>query len=179
MKFTTFVSSALLAIAAFAAPQSENALKKRNNLSSDGQAGAVIKPDSGKSFNRVGGSKCFPSHFSDPNNFDQAKVSISEVDVKRKIFLTLKFPIVVKVPGLSGTGESAVSIWIGIDALDATAKIDAHTFQTGIDVTMASDGSITYQAWYEWFPNVWYFSESDFPIAENDGEFFPKLSSCD
>jgi len=64
MRFTAFLTSAFFAAAVFAAPQSENALKKRANLISDGQAGAVIKPDSGKSFTYVGGSKCFPSSFS-------------------------------------------------------------------------------------------------------------------
>ncbi|KAJ8468942.1 hypothetical protein ONZ51_g9323 [Trametes cubensis] len=47
-----------------------------------------------------------------------------------------------------GTGFHSASIWVGIDGDTCRSAI----LQTGIDITV-SDGTISYDAWYEWFPS--------------------------
>jgi len=58
-------------------------------------------------------------------------------------------------PSGSRSGFSAASAWVGIDG-DTYQKA---ILQTGIDFTVDEDGSVSYDAWYEWYPDYAY----DFP----------------
>ena len=62
------------------------------------------------------------------------------------------------VPTPSGTG--AASAWVGIDGDTAQNSI----LQSGVDFTVASNGRVSYQAWFEWFPNF-AIDFSNFPIS--------------
>ncbi|KAF9477026.1 glutamic protease [Pholiota conissans] len=62
-----------------------------------------------------------------------------------------------KVPTPSGTG--AASAWVGIDGDTAQNSI----LQSGVDFTV-SGGRVSYQAWFEWFPNF-AIDFNNFPIS--------------
>ncbi|KAJ4491010.1 aspergillopepsin-2 heavy chain [Lentinula aciculospora] len=64
------------------------------------------------------------------------------------------------VPSISGNG--AASAWVGIDGVTYTDAI----LQAGVDFII-SDGTISYDAWYEWYPDTAY-DFSDFDISEGD-----------
>ncbi|MCJ1311151.1 hypothetical protein MMC25_004821 [Agyrium rufum] len=53
------------------------------------------------------------------------------------------------VPSGGKSGSYSGSGWVGIDGDTYGAAI----LQTGIDWTVTSGGAITYDAWYEWYPN--------------------------
>jgi hypothetical protein len=61
------------------------------------------------------------------------------------------------IPTPSGTG--AASAWVGIDGDTAQNSI----LQSGVDFTV-SGGRVSYQAWFEWFPNF-AIDFSNFPIS--------------
>jgi hypothetical protein len=63
-----------------------------------------------------------------------------------------------------GTGESfAAAIWVGIDGDTYSNAI----LQTGIDLTVAADGTPSFSAWYEWFPDYSY-NFDDITISAGD-----------
>jgi len=49
------------------------------------------------------------------------------------------------------SGEGAASAWVGIDGDTCSTAI----LQTGVDFTV-SDGDVSYDAWYEWYPDYAY-----------------------
>jgi len=56
-------------------------------------------------------------------------------------------------PNGMGTGESfAAAAWVGIDGDTYSNAI----LQTGIDFNVGADGSVSFDAWYEWFPDYSY-----------------------
>lgn len=61
------------------------------------------------------------------------------------------------IPTPKGTG--AASAWVGIDGDTAQNSI----LQSGVDFTV-SGGKVSYQAWFEWFPNF-AIDFSNFPIS--------------
>jgi Peptidase A4 family len=65
------------------------------------------------------------------------------------------FTIPTPAAPTSGSGSWAASAWVGIDGDTYQNAI----LQTGIDFTITKSGgssSISYDAWYEWFPNYAY-----------------------
>ncbi|TVY54049.1 Aspergillopepsin-2, partial [Lachnellula suecica] len=50
----------------------------------------------------------------------------------------------------STEGDYGVGIWVGIDGYTYSDAI----LQTGIDIVVSTSGEITYDAWYEWYPDV-------------------------
>lgn len=68
-----------------------------------------------------------------------------------------------KVPsGKSSSGTYSASAWVGIDGDTYQNSI----LQTGIDFTI-SNGQVSYDAWYEWFPDYAY-DFSGIPISAGD-----------
>jgi hypothetical protein len=62
-----------------------------------------------------------------------------------------------------GTGESfAAAVWVGIDGDTYSNAI----LQTGIDLNVAADGSVSFDAWYEWYPDYSY----TFDLEVNAGD---------
>ncbi|KAF4628582.1 hypothetical protein G7Y89_g9574 [Cudoniella acicularis] len=65
--------------------------------------------------------------------------------------------------GVTATdGEYAASIWVGIDGDTYSTAI----LQTGFDLSVSSSGAVTYQAWYEWYPDYAY--DFDLDISAGD-----------
>lgn len=63
--------------------------------------------------------------------------------------------------------NTLVSYWIGIDGLGTDRVI-----QAGFDAKKDSDGTVTYQAFYEWSPEKQKFiPTSDFKASVGDGEY--------
>ena len=61
------------------------------------------------------------------------------------------------------TGEAfAAAVWVGIDGDTYNNAI----LQTGIDLTVNADGSTSFSAWYEWFPDYSY----NFDLEVNAGD---------
>lgn len=58
----------------------------------------------------------------------------------------------VSVPSdvASTDGEYGVAIWVGIDGYTYSTAI----LQTGVDIVVSTNGDVTYDAWYEWYPDV-------------------------
>lgn len=61
------------------------------------------------------------------------------------------------------SGSYSASAWVGIDGDTYSAAI----LQAGVDFTANSDGSTTYNAWYEWYPDYAY-DFSGFPFTAGD-----------
>jgi len=57
-------------------------------------------------------------------------------------------PTPSKPAGVSGSSFAA-SAWVGIDGDTAQNAI----LQTGVDFNVASSGAVSFDAWFEWFPN--------------------------
>lgn len=65
--------------------------------------------------------------------------------------------------GVSATdGEYAASAWVGIDGNTYSTAI----LQTGVDFTVDTNGDVSYDAWYEWYPDYAY----DFDIDISAGD---------
>ncbi|KAI1363269.1 peptidase A4 family-domain-containing protein [Xylaria arbuscula] len=59
----------------------------------------------------------------------------------------------ITVPTPKSTGKSAsASAWVGIDGDSCQTAI----LQTGLDFSITSGGSVSYDAWYEWYPDYAY-----------------------
>jgi hypothetical protein len=73
------------------------------------------------------------------------------------------------MPDLSNAASSTqVSYWIGINGTNTNRFI-----QAGFDATKGSDGTVTYTAFYEWYPNpATFISASDFTASAGDGEYY-------
>ncbi|KAG6375465.1 peptidase A4 family-domain-containing protein [Boletus reticuloceps] len=56
------------------------------------------------------------------------------------------------VPTPSGKTGSAASAWVGIDGDTCQTAI----LQTGVDFIVGRGGSVSYDAWYEWYPDYAY-----------------------
>ncbi|KAJ3818450.1 aspergillopepsin-2 heavy chain [Lentinula raphanica] len=66
------------------------------------------------------------------------------------------------VPSISGSSDGAASAWVGIDGVTYTDAI----LQAGVDFTI-EDGSVSFDAWYEWYPDSAY-DFTDFDISAGD-----------
>ncbi|RLL95644.1 hypothetical protein CFD26_100150 [Aspergillus turcosus] len=73
---------------------------------------------------------------------------------------TITVPEATAVAGV--TGQQASSAWVGIDGDTYTTAI----LQAGVDFYVNADGSHSYDAWYEWFPD----NAHGFNLAINRGD---------
>lgn len=62
-------------------------------------------------------------------------------------------------------GEYSASAWVGIDGNTYSTAI----LQTGVDFTVSTSGEVTYDAWYEWYPDYAY----DFDLDISAGDVCP------
>ncbi|KAI1321865.1 peptidase A4 family-domain-containing protein [Xylariaceae sp. FL0255] len=60
-------------------------------------------------------------------------------------------------------GAGSASAWVGIDGDTCGTAI----LQTGIDFSITDNGKVSYDAWYEWYPDYSY-DFSGFPISAGD-----------
>jgi hypothetical protein len=72
--------------------------------------------------------------------------------------------------GIESTdGEYAASAWVGIDGNTYSTAI----LQTGLDFTVSTSGAVSYDAWYEWYPD--YAMDFDLAISSGDVSAHPSL----
>ena len=73
------------------------------------------------------------------------------------------------MPDLTNADKNTlVSYWIGIDGVGTDRVI-----QAGFDAKKDSDGTVTYQAFYEWYPEKQNLvPTSDFTASVGDGEYY-------
>ncbi|TRX89670.1 hypothetical protein FHL15_009420 [Xylaria flabelliformis] len=77
-------------------------------------------------------------------------------------FTSVVGTITVPTPKSSGRSASA-SAWVGIDGDTCGTAI----LQTGLDFSVTSSGAVSYDAWYEWYPDYAY-DFSGFPVSAGD-----------
>ncbi|KUL83680.1 hypothetical protein ZTR_07507 [Talaromyces verruculosus] len=81
-------------------------------------------------------------------------------------FTSVTAQFTVPEPSLSSgaTQDSYASAWVGIDGDTYTAAI----LQTGVDFGISTSGQVTYDAWYEWYPDYAYdFSGIDIGTGDD------------
>jgi len=141
MKFFAIASALLLAGSAVAAPGTALRAERNRQRNANGR--------SGNPMNRIEGSE---------------KSNISNVDYSSNWagailigtgYKSVTGTFTVPTPTTAGSG----SAWVGIDG----DTCDTAILQTGIDWTK-SGSSITYDAWYEWYPDYAY-DFSGIPIS--------------
>jgi len=135
MKFLTLASTALLAGSAIAAPGTAIRAERHRKRAANRSGNPMIKSDG-------------PAGV--------AATNISNVDYSTNWagavligtgYTSVTGTFTVPTPSTTGSG----SAWVGIDG----DTCDTAILQTGIDWTK-SGSSITYDAWYEWYPDYAY-----------------------
>lgn len=65
--------------------------------------------------------------------------------------------------GVAATNAKySASVWVGIDGSTYSTAI----LQTGVDLTVSTSGKVSYNAWYEWYPDNAY----DFDLTISAGD---------
>ena len=145
MKFLTIASALLLTGSAVAAPGTALRAERHRKRIASGRKGNPLRRVSGP----VDGTESSNVQYSD-NWAGAVLVGTGYTSVTG----TFTAP----TPSTDGSG----SAWVGIDGDTCETAI----LQTGIDWTL-SGGSVTYDAWYEWYPNYSY-DFSDISISAGD-----------
>jgi hypothetical protein len=157
MKLSIFLSTALFATAALAAP---NTLAKRL------QDRGLIPRDNPVNMTSVSPRQASSPEQSSPTWAGAGLVTPPDGDTYKTVHastypsvLTLpwlcrsmlipRLVAAVTVPTMSGNTDSAAAFWIGIDGFGIDLVI-----QAGFDVFLSADGTVSYMPWYEWFPAV-------------------------
>jgi len=114
------------------------------------------------SVRRVRNEERAANRHTNPFNLASAPTNTSDILISESAGATLSGTSFTGVTGTFTTpNEGSGSLWVGIDGETcATAAL-----QTGVDWTH-SGSSITYNAWYEWYPGYSY----DFSIAISAGD---------
>lgn len=63
-------------------------------------------------------------------------------------------------------GDQQVLYWVGLGGLDDNANLNQIVIQAGFDAIKNKDGTVSYKAFYEWYPDPAVFI--DFPISAGD-----------
>ncbi|KAI0043370.1 hypothetical protein FA95DRAFT_1563398 [Auriscalpium vulgare] len=145
MLASALLSIALLATTAFAAPPSRSA-RMASRLSRRREGAHLSGPSQRlEESNLIGGS--VNTNYS--SNWAGA-VFDSAAGTYKSVTGTFVVPT-PKVPSGGGSGEYSASAWVGIDGDTCGTAI----LQTGVDFTI-DGGSVSYDAWYEWYPDYAY-----------------------
>lgn len=151
MKFTATLSAALLASAALAAPLTEK--RRARNIAR--HSNPPFKPDTHEPLSLNG-----TVHEQYSSNWAGAVLVGSGYTAVTAQF-TIPTP---SAPSGSNDGtQYCASAWVGLDGDTCTSAI----LQTGIDFCV-QDGDVSYDAWYEWYPDYAYdFSGISFSAGDN------------
>ncbi|KAI8624765.1 peptidase A4 family-domain-containing protein [Xylariaceae sp. FL1651] len=151
MKTAVITSAALFAANALAAPGT--AARWANNARRAGRTGGfkIPAPEDGV-FAEVNGTAKNVQYSS---NWAGAVLSSSG-------YTSVVGTITVPTPKSNGKAGSA-SAWVGIDGDTCGTAI----LQTGIDFSVSASGAVSYDAWYEWYPDYAY-DFSGFPLKAGD-----------
>ncbi|KAK4552071.1 hypothetical protein LTR86_010607 [Recurvomyces mirabilis] len=165
MRYTTALSSALLASTAFALPTAEQMSERRHQRLAE----RLSKP-SGQRFGSTS-RPLAPNTISQsdfiavPNNTKEVTYSsnwagaVIESSGITTVTGTFTIPTVKEPSGGSSSTEYGAAAWVGIDGNQCGSAI----LQTGVEFFV--EGTQTaYQAWYEWYPDYSYNFPS-FPVS--------------
>ncbi|KAF7159661.1 hypothetical protein CNMCM5623_005041 [Aspergillus felis] len=162
MKFqTSILAATLLAGSALSAPSSRSLERiraralARQSHPMDGTGASAADADPNAK-HRASDSKVAYSKNWSGAVLEQPPVSASYTAVSA----TITVPEATAVAG--ATGQQASSAWVGIDG-DTYANA---ILQTGVDFYVDPDGTHSYDAWYEWFPD----NAHGFDLAINHGD---------
>ncbi|KAM6491298.1 Peptidase A4 family domain containing protein [Amanita muscaria] len=150
MFFATWVSTFLLASAAFAAPEGQVRRTRR-------AAGRQTKPFQRIQITGLGDASAASnvSHVEYSSNWAGAVL-----EYPAGTFYKVTGTIAVPTPS---PPDGYASAWVGIDGFTCQTAI----FQTGIDFNLVMVSSLTMVAWYEWFPDYAYYFNG---ITINSGD---------
>jgi len=161
MKFSQIAFiNALLAASAVAAPRGQ----KSRGLTDRVQRRANSHR-SGKPLNRssTASSVNETSHVDYSSNWSGAVI---ESPPSGETFNAVSGTFTVPTPSVPSDGSDsssyAASAWVGIDGDTYTNAI----LQTGVDFTVTDSGDVSYDAWYEWYPNY----AIDFSLSVSAGD---------
>ncbi|KIL61648.1 hypothetical protein M378DRAFT_82298 [Amanita muscaria Koide BX008] len=146
MIFGSLLTAILLTTAAFAAP--EGAIAHRSHRSASRQSNPV---------QRLSGNTSLTA----ATNASNVAYTGTWAGAVWNSYLPVTGTFTVPTPS-APNGEAAV--WVGIDGYTCT---EAAILQTGIDMYY-NNGAITYDSWYEWYPDYPHFYSS--PIAIRAGD---------
>jgi len=139
--FTALFTYALLATAAFARPNVKDRVARRRE-------GRQSQPLNHIESTAVGSSNISNVQYS--SNWAGAVLIATSATYK-----TVTGTFVVPTPSVPSGGSSSTaysaSAWVGIDG----DTCDTAILQTGVDFTIQS-GKVSYDAWYEWYPDYAY-----------------------
>ncbi|KAI0656093.1 acid proteinase [Cubamyces menziesii] len=155
MIFAALVCQVLVATAAFALPSSRERLAQRIARRAAGAHQSLPKQLSSGPTTAV--SNATNAEFS--SNWSGA-VLVSGSGTYRTVTGTFTVPTPKEPSG--GSGFHSSSAWVGIDGDTCGTAI----LQTGVDFTV-SGGSVSFDAWYEWFPAA-AFDFSGFAVHAGD-----------
>ncbi|EMD97936.1 hypothetical protein COCC4DRAFT_143978 [Bipolaris maydis ATCC 48331] len=160
MKFSIAFISATLAGTALARPST---LAQRVQSRADGsrhRSQPLVKVGSGSKENAkfIAGSDNTTAHVEYSSNWSGAVIE----QPSSGYFTSATGRFTVPTPKYvgSGSGTESSSAWVGIDGDTCASGL----LQAGVDFTVSSSGAVSYDAWYEWYPN-YAFDFSNFPVA--------------
>ncbi|MCJ1475770.1 hypothetical protein MMC13_004434 [Lambiella insularis] len=156
MKLSFFLfSNVLLSSAVLAAPLSRVQRRAAARLRKSGPLIPYVGEDNGIAN---------ASHVAYSNNWAGAVITSPPAgQTFNAVSAQVTVPTVTKPPGATSNGPWSAAAWVGIDGDTAGNSI----LQTGIDFTVSASGAHSFDAWYEWYPNV-SFDFGNFPIAAGD-----------
>lgn len=168
----TLLSALLLASSALAAPASNSRLARRlARRASRLSPGTTFKSkDSSNSKTKFSTSANTSSDVQYSENWSGVAITSPP---SGQTFNAVSGKITVPTPsipsGVDATdGEYSASAWVGIDGNTYSTAI----LQTGIDFTVSTSGAVSYDAWYEWYPDYAY----DFDLTISAGDVSHPIS---
>ncbi|KAH6677343.1 putative aspergillopepsin-2 precursor [Halenospora varia] len=168
MKFSiALLSSVLLATETLAAPQSKSGLARRQQRRAaerTRQGSTMTAKESKNSKTKANSNTSTSSDVEYSQNWSGAAITSPPTG---QTFNAVSAKITIPTPsipsGVAATdGEYSASAWIGIDGNTYSTAI----LQTGVDFTISTSGAVTYEAWYEWYPDYAY----DFTLDISAGD---------
>ncbi|KAI0040158.1 hypothetical protein FA95DRAFT_1612018 [Auriscalpium vulgare] len=156
MLASALVSIALLATTAFAAPPSRSA-RMESRLARRREGAHLSRPNQRLESSSLNGGNV--SHVDYSSNWSGAVLSSGAGTYKA---VTASFVVPTPKAPSGGSGTYSASAWVGIDGDSCETAI----LQTGVDFTV-DGGSVSYDAWYEWYPDYAY-DFSGIPIKAGD-----------
>ncbi|KAL1845831.1 hypothetical protein Plec18167_009265 [Paecilomyces lecythidis] len=161
MKFSTILlSNALFAASVLAAPRGGGLARRLEARAVRSHQSHPLIPEGSTTTKAPNGSN--DTHVQYSSNWAGA---VLESPPSGQTFNQVSGVFTVPTPSApsGASGSSAASAWVGIDGDTYTNAI----LQTGIDFTVGDDGSVSYDAWYEWYPDYAYDFDG-FDISSGD-----------
>jgi len=150
MKLSLAILGSFLLTSTLAAPGSRHLSPRNSNSTNTRAHQSIPKKISSKQSHKVSST----SHTDYSSNWGGAVI---KTPPSGQTFNAVTGVFTVPTPSIPEngiyTGQSfAAAVWVGIDGDTYTNAI----LQTGIDLSVAADGSISFDAWYEWYPDYAY-----------------------